>query len=183
MGPQTPFCSDHAVAPAVQRGGWLSAWKRRQRAAGGQGTAIDAVPVFKRIWVGAAPSPDQSLPEFTTLVLAGDPGQPATMAFQGRVLRCALEDAALSSVEAKAVMATAREALSDYRAGGRLLIAGADANRPALVAGVVLLELTRASPAQVIERIRRARSRQCLSNHHFQAFLTGMPRNFGRSKL
>ncbi len=190
------FCAEHAKAPPGQRGGWLSAHKRKLRIAGGAvaldrqdrivpgALVLDAHPVFKRLWVGSRPPVDRPLPEFTTLILAARENQPQALGFKGKVLRCPIDDGKLTQAEAKLVLETALEAVADYRAGGRILsTCHAGLNRSALVAAVVLVELTRASPAQIIERIRSTRNRQCLANHSFQAFLSGIPRNFGRSKV
>lgn len=137
---------------------------------------IDAAPVYTRLWVGAFPPVDRTLPEFTTLLLCAQELQPTTLAFGGRVIRCGIDDAAITQDEVSRIVSAAREALVDWRQGGRVLVTCAmGINRSALTAAVMLREITRAPVDKVIATIRKRRDRRCLSNPTFVKVLKSMP--------
>ncbi len=161
------FCAVHLAAPAGQRGGWISAEKRRR--AQGKGAPLDASNVSRRLWVGSAPPFDRDLPDFGALVLCAEEIQPERLAFTGRVIRCPIPDARLSNQDLARVVMASRHVASELTSGRRVLVTCAmGVNRSALVASLALARITRMTPEQLIGLMRARRATNCLSNPHFR---------------
>lgn len=164
------FCAECSQAPAVQRGGWLSAHRRRTDM-----VKIDASQVAPKLWVGSAPKLELDLPKIDVLVLCAREIQPARLAFHGTVLRCPLPDSQLTNDEIRLALHTSREVARALSADKRVLSTCAmGINRSALVAGLALGQVTRMSSSQIIDRIRAKRLPSCLGNAHFRELLEQM---------
>jgi protein-tyrosine phosphatase len=158
-----PFCEVHAKAPPGQRGGWLSASKRKP---------YDASAIAPRLWVGAAPPIDSTLPKVDLLALCAAEIQPERLAFQGAVLRCPIPDDALDAEERKLVMTSSVVVARAVATGQRVLVTcAAGMNRSALVVALALHQLTTMSGDQIIAHIRKHRSPKALYNQHFQKII------------
>lgn len=157
------------MAPAGQRGGWLSAERRRRRLAGHQEQRIDASNVATRLWVGSRPPFDRDLPDFDLLVLCAQELQPSELAFHGRVLRCPIPDGVLDHQELTQAVLTAKEVGDALVAGQRVLVTcSMGLNRSALVAALALARATKMTADAIIGQVRQRRSPQALFNTHFQ---------------
>lgn len=166
--PGSLFCRTHERAPAAQRGGWISAEKRRRKLAS---QPIDASNITPRLWIGGAPPADADLPAFDVLVLCAEEYQPQ-VSFRGRVIRCPIPDAQLADHQLAHVLMVARAVAAAVSAGGRVLVTcKAGLNRSALVTALALSLLTRRSADELVALIRSRRSRNALGNPHFQAIL------------
>jgi len=149
----TPFCDEHAKAPATKRGGWLSAARRRA-----QVVRLDASNIAAKLWVGAKPSQWIDLPKVDMLVLCAAEYQPSLMAFHGDVIRCPLRDAELDSTELRrAIMAGQAVGKALARKRRVLVTCQLGRNRSALVAGLALGQISRMSGDQIVELIRARR--------------------------
>jgi Dual specificity phosphatase, catalytic domain len=178
--PGEPFCREHAQAPAAQRGGWLSAYRRRVQMVGLGAVMMPPVPlnasnVWPRVWVGGEPPFDRRLPHFSMVVLCAREIQPEAreVAWEGRIVRARLVDDYLERRELQDAVAAARAVADEIRKGGRVLVTcAAGRNRSALVAAMAILMRTpRATPNHVIQVIRRRRNPDCLTNPHFAEIL------------
>lgn len=168
--PGSPFCGDHAAAPAGRRGGWLSAHRRKQRQ--GEGRVLEASNVARRLWIGSVPPFDRDLPEFNVLVLCAYEHQPSELGFKGQVVRCPIDDGSPSPREVKLALAAGREVARALVEGKTVLsTCHAGRNRSALVAGLGLGLVTRMTADQIVELIRARRSPSALSNPHFVKIL------------
>lgn len=154
------FCRAHEAAPAPQRGGWLSAERRRRGLGGTAPTepSFDATCLTQRLWLGGVPPFDRPLP-FDVLVLAAVEHQPAALAFQGRVVRAHLPSSdELRHGEILGALAGARAAARGLVTRKRVLITShAGRDRGALVAAIALGFATRMTTAQIVELLRRRR--------------------------
>lgn len=160
------FCDGHLTAPAPQRAGWLSAAKRREK------MKVDASNIAPRLWIGAKPPFDHEITGIDVLVLCAREIQPSSMAFKGRVLRCPINDADLSSREIATVAIAARDVTRSIAAGKRVLVTCAmGRNRSALVTGLALGQLTLMNWQQIVALIRARRHPECLSNDAFLRYL------------
>jgi len=158
-----PFCEHHAQAPAGQRGGWLSAAKRKP---------YDASAISPRLWIGAKPPFDRDLPTVDLLVLCAVELQPERLAFHGRVLRCPLPDSELDVGQAKMALAASVVVAKTIAQGQRALVTcAAGLNRSALVVAFTLGHLTTMDSERVIAHIRKHRRPDALNNRHFQKFI------------
>lgn len=161
-----PFCEQHAKAPAGQRGGWLSAAKRKP---------YDANAVAPRLWIGAKPPFDRDLAQVDLLVLCAAELQPEHLAFHGVVLRCPLPDATLEVTQsALAIMASVTVAQAVAQGQRALVTCAAGLNRSSLVAGLALGQLTTMSGSQIIAHVKKHRGSMALSNRHFQTIIRGL---------
>lgn len=174
-----PFCERHSRAPAVQRGGWLSAFKRKS-----QSVAIDASNIATRLWVGGAPPVTLDMPSVDMLVLCAREIQPAQLAFHGHVLRCPIIDDVLSDNELRMVLQASGRVAKLLSAKRRVLVTCAQGrNRSALVAALALGRITRYSADQLIDLVRKRRRTDCLTNPYFREVLVkyvGAGRGRGR---
>ena len=171
-GPGSVFCDSHVRAPSGQRGGWLSAYRRRQKMGSSATEPLDASNVTKRLWIGGAPPFERDLPEFDVLVLCAAELQPQRLAFARRVLRCPLPDAHLERAELNRAIVTARGVAQSLAGGHRVLVTCAQGrNRSAFVTGLAMGMLFEASAQQIIHTIRSRRRADCLTNPHFVALL------------
>ena len=154
-----PFCAVHTKAPAGQRGGWLSAAKRKP---------YDATVVSPRLWIGAQPPLDKDLPGVNILVLCAAEVQPDQLAFRGAVWRCPIPDGELDAAQVRLVMQTAAAVAKAIVSGQRVLVTcRLGLNRSALIIALALHQLTTMSGQEIVEHIRRQRSQSALSNKHF----------------
>ena len=168
------LCALHAKAPAGQRGGWLSAAKRKP---------YDATVVSPRLWIGAKPPLDKDLPGIDLLVLCSAGIQPEQLAFHGTVLRCPIPDAELDQAQVRLVLQTAVAVAKAIVTGKRVLVTcRLGLNRSALVIALALHQLTTMSGTEIVEHIRRQRSLSALSNQHFVAIIQGVVGD-GRPKV
>lgn len=166
------FCGTHLKAPPAQRGGWLSAERRRRSMNNDVHAPLDANCVAKRLWVGSVPPFDRDLPGFDVLALCARELQPATLAFHGHVLRCPIPDDTLSSAQVNLALITGCRVAAHLAAGKRVLVTcQAGINRSALVAAIGIGTLTRMSADHIVSMIRTRRSPNCLCNPHFQQIL------------
>jgi len=169
--PGSLFCRAHEQAPAPQRGGWLSAERRRRKLAAGA-EPLDVSNVVPRLWVGATPMVDRDLPDFDVMVLCAAEAQPEHVAFHGQLVRCPVVNDILSHQELAAVIMVSRIVAQALGAGKRVLVAcAADANRSALVAALSLARLTRASAVELVALMRAKRGPQALTTAFFQHVL------------
>lgn len=171
--PQSPepgslFCRKHEQAPGVQRGGWLSAERRRRQRAGGLSAGqFDASNITPRLWMSGLPPADSDLPGFDVMALCAE----AESRFHGAVLRCPLPSS-LSVYDVRAALLTAQRVASSLRGGHTVLVAcqtGQEAS--ALVTGLALGMVTRWTPKDIVGRIRRRRAAGCLSNPQYMHVL------------
>ncbi len=162
------FCRAHEAAPAAQRGGWLSAERRRRKLLAAQeAQPVDASNITKRLWIGSKPPHDRDLPELDTVVLCAQEYQPQ-MAFHGTVIRCRIPDAVLSPVELRTALAAGQVVGEHLKAGKRVLVTCyAGLNRSSLVAALGLSRVTRMAPDEIVELIRARRHPTALHNRHF----------------
>jgi hypothetical protein len=169
------FCRKHLDAPAGQRGGWLSAERRRRKMAGGpilSDVKLDANNIVRRLWIGGEPPMDRHLPGFDVLTLCAEEIQPRVVAFRGNILRVPLPDAKLDGSETSRAVIGARHVARHLSGGKRVLVTCAmGRNRSALVAGLALGMVTKMSGPQIAELIRQRRHPDCLSNPHFVTLL------------
>lgn len=158
---QGPFCATHANAPKGQRGGWLSAAKRKP---------YDATPISPRLWIGSAPPFDRDLPSVDVLVLCAAEVQPEHLAFHGEVIRCAIPDAPLDPSQLELVLKTSVTVARAIIEGKRVLVTCAKGrNRSALVVAFSLHQLTTMSGLEIVAHIRRLRGTTALRNRWFVA--------------
>jgi hypothetical protein len=173
--PGSLFCRRHESAPAAQRGGWLSAEKRRRKMAGSATSTLDASQVFTRLWVGGRPPFDRDLPAFDLLVLCAQELQPERVAFHGRTLRCPVPDSRLETPQIARVLSTSRVVAEALTHGQRILVTcSAGINRSALVASMAIARVTRMSADELELLMRRARSPQALGNQHFRELIVNL---------
>lgn len=171
--PGSLFCRTHEQAPAAQRGGWLSAEKRRRKLAAGE--QIDVSAIVPRLWIGAKPPLERDLPDFDTLVLCAAEIQPDRNAFHGRVIRCPMPDGQLSIAELGRAAIAARAVAADLAAGKRVIVTCRDGlNRSAFVAALALANLTRMSADTIIGLIRSRRHHMALSNQYFAQIIASV---------
>lgn len=174
-----PFCELHAKAPAGQRGGWLSAAKRRP---------YDANAVAPRLWVGAAPPLDRDLPQVDLLVLCAIELQPEALAFRGQVLRCPIPDSKLEVPQVTMAMITSVSVARAVSQGQRALVTcAAGFNRSSLVAALALGQLTTMDGGAIVAHIRKHRGDRALRNPHFESLIRsvvsdGRPKATRRSR-
>lgn len=158
---QGPFCELHAKAPPAQRGGWLSAAKRKP---------YDATPVAPRLWIGSKPPFDRDMTNVDIVVLCAAELQPDRMAFHGQIVRCPIPDDVLEPPQLRMVMQTAVATAKAIIAGKRVLVTCAQGrNRSAFVVAFALHQLTTMSGEQIIAHIRKHRGETCLYNPWFAA--------------
>ncbi len=182
--PGSLFCRRHERAPAGQRGGWISAERRRRVMAASSSEALDASNITppspgskangprRDLWVGGRPPFDRDLPKFDVLVLCARELQPASLAFHGHVIRCPIPDDVLSSAEVRVVMGTARLVADSLIARRRILVTcSAGMNRSVLVASLALARITRLTADELIRIMRARRHPSALYNPHFQGLL------------
>jgi protein-tyrosine phosphatase len=168
------LCALHAKAPTGQRGGWISASKRKP---------YDATVVSPRLWIGAKPPLDKDLPGVDLLVLCAAEVQPDQLGFHGTVLRCPIPDAELDAAQVRLVMQTAVAVAKAIVAGKRVLVTcRLGLNRSALVIALALHQLTTMSGQEIVDHIRRQRSLSALSNKHFVQLVIGVVGD-GRAKV
>lgn len=164
------FCATCIKAPPGKRGGWISAYKRRQRAAGAE-TPIDASNIVRRLWIGAKPPADRPLPTFDVIVLCAEEYQPL-MPHAREVLRVPLADAPLDSIGLERARLGAREVAQRLTSGKTVLVTCyAGRNRSSLVAGLGLGLVTRMSAEQIVQLVRARRRPDCFTNAYFRAYL------------
>ena len=174
--PGSLFCRVHEQASAGQRGGWISAEKRRRALAASNDVALDASNITKRLWIGSAPPTDRPLP-FDAVAFCAAEVQPERVGVR-TVIRAALPDSALTSHEIRRALTAAQFVARELAGGRRVLVTCyAGLNRSSLVAGLALGMVTRMTPTQVVELIRARRSPNALHNQHFVEYL----KQFSRS--
>lgn len=155
------FCGTHAKAPAGQRGGWLSAARRKP---------YDATPVSPRLWIGSTPPLDRDLPTVDILVLCAAEVQPDHLAFHGQIIRCPISDAPLDPSELELVLKTSVAVARSIVEGRRVLVTCSKGrNRSALVVALALHQLTTMSGEQIVAHIRKTRGTTALRNRWFVA--------------
>jgi protein-tyrosine phosphatase len=159
-------------ASPAQRGGWLSAEKRRRKLAASPHVSMDASNIVPRLWVGSRPPLDRDLPEFDMLVLCAQEIQPARVGFAKQLLRCPIPDSALSSDELRRAVAASGHVAQALRGGKRVLVTcAAGLNRSAFVAALALGRVTHATPDELVAIMRKRRRPEALSNPHFVGYL------------
>lgn len=162
------FCSRHLTATPAQRGGWLSAERRRRQRGNHTEVALDASNIARRLWVGGKPPFDRDLPAFDTLVLCAEEIQPEKLAFGRQVLRIPLPDAALDADQTSRALAGGHAVAESLAAQRTVLVTcHAGINRSALIACLGLGLVTKMSATELIELMRLRRDPVALSNRHF----------------
>ena len=153
-----PFCELHAKAPAGQRGGWLSAAKRKP---------YDATPIAPRLWIGSKPPVDRALSNIDLVVLCAAEFQPDRLAGHGALLRCPIPDDVLDPPELQLVLQTSAlvaKAIVDRK---RVLVTCQQGrNRSALTIAFALHQLTTMSGEQIVAHIKTHRA-NALTNPWF----------------
>lgn len=159
------LCAEHARAPGVQRGGWLSAERRRRRRVGaGDPVAWSPSNIAPRLWLSAMPPLDRDLPGFDVLVLCAGDTTGDRLPFRGKVLRCPLP-ATLGIYDIRRVINAAGAVAGALRAGRTVLVACATGHDgSALVAGMGLGMATRMAPPSIVSLLRQRRSAECLGD-------------------
>jgi len=162
------FCKKHMAASPGQRGGWISAEKRRRAMNASQESALDASNVATRLWVGSVPPFDRDLPELDVLVLCAQEIQPPTLGFTRQVVRVPLPDSALTDAQIRRALVGGR-AVAEALAGGKrvLVTCAAGLNRSAFVASLGLGLVTKLEPIDIIQLMRQRRDPMALSNKYF----------------
>lgn len=158
------FCDVHMAAPKLQRNGWLSAAKRRQK------MKVECSNVAPRLWVGSAPQ-DLSVPidGIDVVVLCAQEIQPPGV---GRIMRFPLPNAELTSREVSIALIGGRDVAQALLDRKRVLVTCAQGrNRSALVAALALGRLTRMNADQLVTLMRTRRRADCLTNEHFVHYL------------
>lgn len=186
------FCAGHAAAPAGQRGGWLSSYKRKLAMAEHETDPLDASNVFPHLWVGARPPVDRRLERFAVVVLCAREYQPDLVRWACAphgVIRVPLVDDVPDRNEIAAAAGAARQVATVLAAPRRparasvLVTCHAGRNRSAWVAAMAMLMVTpRMTPAEAIAMIRERRSPDCLSNPAFVAILHKLWRRRDRAR-
>ena len=169
--PGSLFCRGHEQAPAAQRGGWISAERRRRKRMASEET-WDVSNVAQRLWVGVTPPWDRDLPGFDLLALCAPtlPTQPSP--FHGRVLRCPVPSGDLSIHEITQVLRAAGVVARSLREGRTVLATCASGHQgSALVAGLGLGFITRMAPSEIVLLLRQRRSADCLSDPYLARVL------------
>lgn len=145
---------------------------------------VDANAIIKNLWIGAAPPFDRNISNVDALVLCAREIQPATTAFQGRLVRSPLPDDQLTQRELSVAIVAAAEVAQIVSAGKRALVTCVQGrNRSALVTGIALGRLTSLSADGIVDLIRKRRRMDCLTNKHFVEYLkriVGPGRRLGR---
>lgn len=166
------FCDVHMKAPPAQRGGWISAEKRRRALGNQEEEAMDASNITTRLWIGSKPPFDRDLPAFDVIVLCAQELQPDRLAFARKALRVPLPDSALNSDELRRAVMGGKEVAKGLRSGKRVLVTcAAGLNRSALVASLGLGMATTLSADQIIELVRARRGSYALHNPHFVEYI------------
>lgn len=156
---QGQLCELHAKAPPGQRGGWLSAAKRKP---------YDATPIAPRLWIGSKPPVDRNLSNIDVVVLCAAEFQPERMTFHGAIWRCPIPDDALDPPQLHAVLKTSVAVAKSIVDGRRVLVTCQQGrNRSAFVIAFALHQLTTMSGEQIVEHIRKHRQMNSLSNPWF----------------
>ena len=129
---------------------------------------MDCNNVATRLWVGAQPPVDRTLPGFDTLALCAEEFQPSRMAFEGLVIRSPLPDGVLTAPEITRALLASRAVAEALQRGDRVLVTcHAGINRSALIASLALARITRMSARDLVVLMRTKRHPQALSNPHF----------------
>ena len=153
------FCGIHAKAPPGQRGGWVSAAKRKP---------YDATAIAPRLWIGSKPPLDCDLTNVDVLVLCAAEFQPDRMAFHGAIWRCPIPDDVLDKSEMRGVMKASAAVAKAIVEGKRVLVTcQMGLNRSALVIALALHQLTTMSGEQIVSHIRKHRGQNALFNPWF----------------
>jgi protein-tyrosine phosphatase len=156
---QGPFCELHAKAPPGQRGGWLSAAKRKP---------YDATPVSPRLWIGSKPPLDRDMTNVDIVVLCAAEYQPERMAFHGAIWRCPIPDDVLEPDELRSVLkASAAVAKAIIERRRVLVTCQMGLNRSAFVTAFALHQLTTMNGEQIVAHIRKHRGPKALFNPWF----------------
>ncbi len=131
--------------------------------------------VAPQLWMGGAPDPARPYPEFDVIVLCAREEQPTFRRFKGTVIRAPFADSPYpTAVERRIAIRAAREVAKRLRKGQRVLVTCAMGwNRSGLVVGLALKMASRRHVNEIIERIRKARGPNALSNPAFERFLRG----------
>lgn len=177
-----PFCQGHAQATMHQRGGWISADRRRRRMAPAV-TTLDVSNIAPRLWIGSAPTHGMDMPDFDVLVLCAEEFQPDRTQFHGVTIRCPIPDAVLDNSQLARALIAAKATAEGLAVGRRVLVTCmAGLNRSAFVAALALGRLTRKGADEVISIVRTRRHPQALSNQYFVTILRHILSN-GRRPL
>ncbi len=133
------FCEKHILSPTGQRGGWLSAHKRKQSIVQNPTERLDASNIAPRLWMGGKPPFDKDLPKIDMLVLAARELQPQQVAFHGSVYRCPLVDDYLELDDiGRALMCAHTVATMLLAKKSVLVTCSAGKNRSGLITGLAL---------------------------------------------
>lgn len=128
---------------------------------------LNASSIAKRLWVGGEPPLDRDIAGFDVLVLCARELQPERVPFHGLVVRCPIDDYPDHQMLAR-VAATSRLLAKFIVNGKRVLVTcSAGLNRSALVAALVISQLTTKSADEIIALIRDRRDPRALYNKHF----------------
>lgn len=166
------FCDIHIRAPSGQRGGWLSAYRRKQSMVDQpamEQVRLDASNIAPRLWMGAKPPFDRDLPKIDILVLAARELQPAKTAFHGALYHCPLVDDHLELTDIARALQCAHSVAAALLAKQSVLVTCSQGrNRSGLITGLALGYITRMTADQIIDHIRRRRTTSgVLSNQAF----------------
>lgn len=140
--------------------------------------------VAPRLWMGAAPDPNREYSEFDVIVLCAGEVQPTFRAFKGTVIRAPYSDSQRPTVtERKIAIRAAREVSKRLRKGHRVLVTCVMGwNRSGLVCALALKMASRYQVDEIINRIRKARGSDALSNQAFERIVRGFGAK-GRASL
>lgn len=164
------FCAPHSQAPVTRRAGWVSAHKRKEKI-----VKLDAHCVATNLWVGSRPPFDIDLPEVDVLVLCAEEIQPERYSFHGKVVRCPISDGNPTDIELTRVLKASKVVAQSLVDKKRVLVTcAAGINRSAFVAAMALGRVTRMSAAEIIQRIKDRRHKDCLYNLMFVKHLHRM---------
>lgn len=131
--------------------------------------------VAPRLWQGAAPDPTKVYPEFDVIILAAHEFQPRMPRFRGTLIRAPFDDTQRpTATERRIAIRAAREVAKRLRKHERVLVTCQMGwNRSGLVVGLALRMVSRLSGDEIVERIRKARGPDALSNRSFERIVRG----------
>lgn len=179
----SPFCGAHQRAPAWQRAAWTSVHKRKiaraPRVVDAEAHDVyDASNIAPRLWIGARPPLDRSYPGVDLIVLCAAEYQPRSFPhYDKALLNCPIPDDALSKAEQSRVLIAAQAVARELKDGGRVLVTCQQGkNRSALVACLALAQITKATPEQLVDLVRKKRHPNALYNPHFREYLAAFRR-------
>lgn len=137
---------------------------------------LDVTKVAPKLYIGSAPPEGYAVAQagFDTLVLCAKEYQPPDSSFPGvKVIRCPIDDAELTPLEATQVRQASRLVAGELARGRRVLVTcQMGRNRSGLVLARALMKVSGAPASVVVPHIQYLR-RNALTNRSFVRALWG----------